>query len=477
VAENRHHSVNPESVLENTSLSQWLRRTYAILARWTDLGESAEDYPELDRIRQEFDFAAPAFARLILPGSRSEEAGAGGHIKSQLEQARQTADEMARLVQEAATREDELMRQVAERAGAAAQLESELQALRDWQEQQARASNEAQLHAAALADQIAKMQSELETAQGRLTDQSLERNEFEAQLEAVRQALAQAEARATETTDRLAVAESALAQRQEELVQVWADLEAARAGLIETARLQEELAKHKTQLAEANDWVFRLAGERQAAVSEAKATGSALARETKARRLAEVQLEVIALQLANVRAELQAVKHLANQQAPTPSLPPPAIEEETEQYGDLQPKDELSQSRILQLTELLQERDEAVGEAEAARSVAERRLAERFAEIATLTKMLRQGAADSDRSLMQVQWLRQVNAVANGIPSWWAIMPTAWRRKREHSRYARHGLFNADKYLELYPDVAESGMDPLRHYILHGLDENRKNPI
>lgn len=130
-----------------------------------------------------------------------------------------------------------------------------------------------------------------------------------------------------------------------------------------------------------------------------------------------------------------------------------------------------------ELTELLQKRDEQVGAAEAARSVAERQLSARFAEIATLTKLLRDSSVETDASKAQSQWLRRVNAVTSDFPRWWIFMPANWRRRHEHARYTRKGLFDAEKYLRLYPDVAASGMDPLKHYILHGMDENRRNPV
>lgn len=40
----------------------------------------------------------------------------------------------------------------------------------------------------------------------------------------------------------------------------------------------------------------------------------------------------------------------------------------------------------------------------------------------------------------------------------------------------RHGLFDTKAYLELNPDVAEAGVDPVRHFILHGLKEGRELP-
>jgi hypothetical protein len=36
------------------------------------------------------------------------------------------------------------------------------------------------------------------------------------------------------------------------------------------------------------------------------------------------------------------------------------------------------------------------------------------------------------------------------------------------------GLFDAESYLAHYPDVQQAGMDPLRHYIWHGMGEGRR---
>ena len=40
----------------------------------------------------------------------------------------------------------------------------------------------------------------------------------------------------------------------------------------------------------------------------------------------------------------------------------------------------------------------------------------------------------------------------------------------------RYGIFDADYYLRNYPDVINSGMSPLKHFVLHGLSEGR-NPL
>ena len=45
-----------------------------------------------------------------------------------------------------------------------------------------------------------------------------------------------------------------------------------------------------------------------------------------------------------------------------------------------------------------------------------------------------------------------------------------WRVARA---IARSALFDREWYLKTYPDVAESGMDPIRHYIAFGAREGR----
>jgi Sulfotransferase family len=49
-----------------------------------------------------------------------------------------------------------------------------------------------------------------------------------------------------------------------------------------------------------------------------------------------------------------------------------------------------------------------------------------------------------------------------------------WALRREDERNRRQGIFDADFYLEKYPDVRAAGIDPLRHYVEHGAAEGRK---
>jgi hypothetical protein len=116
------------------------------------------------------------------------------------------------------------------------------------------------------------------------------------------------------------------------------------------------------------------------------------------------------------------------------------------------------------------ERNEAVdGDAREA----QHRLDERFREIAILTKLLKQSQHEANREREQRQWLSTIAAALLKQPWWWALLPKRWRSPRIHARLAKRGLFDANAYLALQPDVAASGIDPLLHYVIHGINEGR----
>ncbi len=56
-----------------------------------------------------------------------------------------------------------------------------------------------------------------------------------------------------------------------------------------------------------------------------------------------------------------------------------------------------------------------------------------------------------------------------------ARMSNKRKKKKFHSTILESGFFDADYYLEHNPDVKESGIDPLKHYMNHGWKEGR-NP-
>lgn len=77
---------------------------------------------------------------------------------------------------------------------------------------------------------------------------------------------------------------------------------------------------------------------------------------------------------------------------------------------------------------------------------------------------------DSDSAL---RWLTMVQEALADSPWWWSILPLGARRPRELNRLEQCGLFNAREYLDANPDVALAGVDPLWHFVRHGVYEGR----
>lgn len=82
--------------------------------------------------------------------------------------------------------------------------------------------------------------------------------------------------------------------------------------------------------------------------------------------------------------------------------------------------------------------------------------------------------AEMDQLVQHEEWLRQINAILLERPYWWAMMPAAWQRRQEQAVLRRRGLFDSQAYLQLNPDVAANGEDPVRHYLMHGMEEGRR---
>lgn len=74
----------------------------------------------------------------------------------------------------------------------------------------------------------------------------------------------------------------------------------------------------------------------------------------------------------------------------------------------------------------------------------------------------------------QQQWLLAVNQAMIEPGRWWVqFLPPSYRERMVRRRLARRDLFDSDAYLARYDDVARSGMDPLQHYMRHGIYEGR----
>ena len=115
----------------------------------------------------------------------------------------------------------------------------------------------------------------------------------------------------------------------------------------------------------------------------------------------------------------------------------------------------------------------------AARVASEQRLQERFREIAALTRLLQERDQIIDHSQDQSEWLRQVvSGLTRDLSRTWqarlaSLMPAFVKHRRQKAWLKRQGLFDGEDYAASYPDVASGPMDPLRHYVNHGMKEGR----
>ena len=410
--EHRHHEIPAEAVIGNPALSEWLRKTFAIMMRWSEQGEKSSDYAELDKIRMEFDRSYSTFARLLLPDDLAGEPGLAPRMKREL------AGQV--IAAQAASEEAE------GRVSAAAAREAELAA------------------------EIARLEAVAASANSDVERETQYRQAVEAQLAEMAEKAREHELRNAELSGRLAVADSTMIQRQEELSQLMARLletEAAAAQAVAKEVIaQEQLLSAKQSIAEAADQIGAITQR------------SAAEREGAEVKIARLQTEIVQItQMLQKQEEETKITQRAR--------------ELTEEALSTQ------QEKTNQLDAELKRLQAGKQSVESARVLAEQKLGDRFAEIARLTAMLADESVKVDRAHANEEWLRSALQLAASFPKWWAIMPQKWRRKREHARYRNSGLLDAEVYLETYPDVAEYGKGPVWHYILHGMSEKRNASV
>jgi glycosyltransferase involved in cell wall biosynthesis len=395
-------------------------------------------------------------------------------------------------------------------------LRAEAEKLRTEAERLGTANAEAdalRLRQAELEANLAELHSGNQRAQSQFELEQQKRLDAEERLAGAMERLQEHQLQNAELAGRLATAESTLIQRQEELTQLWRQL------------LSAETASTLAKANEAHELERRLAAEQrieavgnnvadlQLRLEQAKETSRAqtdrqvaeiikltkmlqdesvateiaratVADERERRIAAEQQIAAVTNDRANLQSRLAQAEAVSQLNADRLSS------EITQLSGMLRDQERAANAAITdndamrqtlaertreaaQLSANLQQKEALARASEAARVALEQKLAQRADEISRLTSVLADENVRASHPDGKAKWLRDSIQVAAGFPRWWALMPEDWRRKREHARYLRSGLFDAAKYLETYPDVAANGMDPVRHYILHGMAENR----
>jgi hypothetical protein len=244
-------------------------------------------------------------------------------------------------------------------------------------------------------------------------------------------------------------------------------LESERASHAEVVRLAEVAASAEARAAQADSALRQRQEEiaqTMAALESEQSLREALQRDVQAAREQEVfarqQLTFKQNALDKSATELEAnLNDLRQLQK--------ALDASSANYAALLQQNEDITSKYAEAREEAANQRRSAGEASSA-------LAKRYSELATLTNLLKQEEIQADAARKQVTWLCAVNDILTNQPSWWKVLPPEVARRKLLQRLKIRNVFDAELYLERYPDVRASGMDPLRHYTLHGLAEGRR---
>src|SRR5262249_26107225 len=131
-------------------------------------------------------------------------------------------------------------------------------------------------------------------------------------------------------------------------------------------------------------------------------------------------------------------------------------------------------AQLRQLRAALGERDAQLGQLREALGERDARLKDinsQMAERAELFEQLTETQVRLKESAFELAALRNSTSWRVTAPTRWMLRPL-WQLRR-FAVIIRSGLFDRDWYLQNNPDVAESGIDPIRHYLEHGAMEGR----
>jgi hypothetical protein len=531
----RHHHAARESVVDNPALSNWLRDSFGVLDDWARTAEEKTGRAVLDRIRQDFNGAAPAFGRLVTAGRQAGEKARALELSfaettAKLSQAEAAASEHERKARQRDQQLAMLEAQVQRHAGEAEAVRTAAQARFDEIEAEAARSREAEHHAglklAEARQRLADREQQVIALQTEIAAQSAVADDHAGELAGLR--------------DRLAQTESALAQRQLETEETAAELAGARAELrlaalsraegdkiatdlrahigLLLSDIQERNAAHKAleaanlDRARERDEALAAAGKSAEACALLEAEREELNRQLAAqavriaslgaektdlegevadgRRQLEASSEDRAKLEANVAERFREIAILTQHLDKAMTGEAAAVKERDDLRGRLAGRDkELGEATKERdgLRAQLAGRDKELGEARRGeqalskkKAALEADISDRFAELATLTKLLAARDSELQRRAVQVEGFQTRVAEMERRVTWRLSAPwhalVDWlgvERSRARRLVAASGLFDAEWYKARYPDVAENGGDPLDHYMRYGWQEGR----
>ncbi len=265
-------------------------------------------------------------------------------------------------------------------------------------------------------------------------------------------ALTQKDAEIVRLGHTLATLESRLTQREEELSQAWA---AARSTQAERDALTDALESAEARVEHERGWVHDLALTR----TRLELRIAALDRAHAAVRL---DLEREQRQSAALRGQIE---RLADAQTPIAA-----------QSGRASPAQiHALEATVARLQGSLAESAAETGRQQQLAEHLQARDTQNTRELAVLGDVTASLQEELAQLREQNGWLRDVAEILLSRSAWWsALLPEAARRQRRDKILLARGLFDPEAYASRYPDVVTAGHDPLRHFIVHGMSENRK---
>ncbi|NBC36894.1 hypothetical protein GTZ99_10025 [Novosphingobium sp. FSY-8] len=508
----RHHARDAGAVLHDAGLSAWVRDVYAVMLRWCREGEDARDYAVLDAVAAALNAAAPVFVPLL----RGADARVS-QIAARLSTAEVQVAHSNALFAEAVAARDTLAGQLAELGLRHAQAEdARALAVRDVQAARAEAQGlsaqgaaaearlaEAEAEVADLRHAREDLESHLRQRQAEVRAAWAEVASMQAEVEQWRDTAAQAQARSDGLRGELARSEAwvfrlsaeraeaeaalrrqdwqmralqaqtgaTLAEARREVAAMTAQYAASAQGLQLAEARVEQLASDLAEAQMIADGVRERLVRVETDLAHARHHGSALELELAAtQEQAACEAEVWSDRLnAATRAQAQVTQDLARAQALAAQIDAARIAADGARAE--------AEQALAQVEDQRDHAWQAQEAAEQARAQSQSQLEERFGEIATLTGLLQRQAQAAENALNQADLLRALQAEVLKSSGWWGWLPARWQSRVRYRRLRDKGLFDAAAYLQAYPDVAASGMDPLRHFVLHGLNEGRSASV
>ena len=293
-----------------------------------------------------------------------------------------------------------------------------------------------------------------------------------------------------------------------------AELSSARSSLAQQLETEKETAALRdAQSLELAERLTAIEAERDRAIGEAAELGvrieelaeraavSQLERDEVAARLADAQVErdAVAARLADAQVERDAAAaRLAGAELELDqerearalvSARADGLSEEVLQLSKARKQDkgriEDGHKKIAVIVDKWREteaelaaRKEKIDSVSAELTIAQEELSRGRREVSSLNRAVRESDRVAKNKESQVEWLKRVSQVLDrSAAGWRRFMPAASRKRHQLNVLRRLGLFNAEAYLERYPDVVDAGLDPLYHYITHGMGEGRQADI